>query len=613
MKSLVAAALTLAVVVDAPGARAESAYPTHEIISQRLGLLAAQRPDLVRVEPFGNPLQLHLLTLTHLGGEARSNQPALLVVSGLEPNDLTGPLSVVAAAELLAAQSLTNEATRRALESVSVLFLPLAIPGKSPWLNHPRDERSTLNTPAVDDDHDGRFDEDGPEDLNGDGLITSMRVEDPAGEFILDPTDGRLLIRADRTRGEVGAWRLLEEGRDNDGDEAWNEDGPGGVNPNRNFPANYRFFAAEAGTHPMSDAATRALADFVINRPNIAAVLTLGGADNLSQAPKGEAGGKRPATAVHETDLPWISELGKAWRKGLGLEKESPGTSPPGTFSDWVYFHRGRLSLAARPWFPAMASDFSKSLTAPTTNAPATNGPSATPSANPTNPTNAAVTAVVADPARAESTSTNLAAARPPESPKKPEPKPEPEKRNEEDRAYLRWLDTNAPSAFVRWQRVEHPDFPGRRVEVGGFAPWSRTHPPESLVESLARKQAGFVVDLAGKLPRIGIRRTDVKARGKGIFEIRAEVENLGWLPTVLAHGETTGEVNPTRVTLALDDNRILSGTRTQRLGPIPGSGGMREVRWVVLAGDARDLEIEVITALAGRARTRVSLPEEAR
>jgi hypothetical protein len=608
VKSLVAAALSLAVVVDVPRARAESIYPSHAQITERLGLLAAQRPDLARIESFGPGLQQHSLTLTRrLSGEARTQQPALLVVSGLEPNDLAGPVAVVTAAETLAAQSLTNEATRRVLESVSVIFLPLAIPGESPWLRRPRDERSTLNTPAVDEDHDGRLDEDGPEDLNGDGLITSMRVEDPAGEFILDPTDDRLLIKADRTRGEVGAWRLLEEGRDSDGDEAWNEDGPGGVNPNRNFPANFRFFATDAGTHPMSEAATRALADLVIALPNIAAVLTLGAADNLSQAPKGEPGGKRPATTVHETDLPWITELGKAWRKALGLEKESPGSSPPGTFSDWVYFHRGRLSLAARPWFPALAADFTRSLAATNTNSPGTNTAQAT---NATTTTNA-TTSSVSGPVKSEAATTNAVSAPTPESPKKPDAKPEPEKRNEEDRAYLRWLDTNAPSGFVRWQRVDHPDFPGRRVEVGGFAPWSKTNPPESLVESLARRQAAFVVDLAGKLPRIGIRRTEAKARGKGVFEIRAEVENLGWLPTVLAHGETTREVNPTRVTLGLEDSKILSGTRTQRLGPIPGSGGMREVRWVVLAGDTRELEIEVVTTLAGRAKTRVSLPEE--
>ena len=35
------------------------------------------------------------------------------------------------------------------------------------------------NLTPFDDDNDGRLDEDPPEDLNGDGLITVMRVQDP--------------------------------------------------------------------------------------------------------------------------------------------------------------------------------------------------------------------------------------------------------------------------------------------------------------------------------------------------------------------------------------------------------------------------------------------------
>ena len=35
------------------------------------------------------------------------------------------------------------------------------------------------------------MDEDGPEDLNKDGVITVMRVKDPAGDYMIDPDDPR--------------------------------------------------------------------------------------------------------------------------------------------------------------------------------------------------------------------------------------------------------------------------------------------------------------------------------------------------------------------------------------------------------------------------------------
>src|SRR5205085_7544642 len=118
------------------------------------------------------------------------------------------------------------------------------------------------------------------------GLITWMRIQDPEGEYILDPVDPRLMMKADKSKGETGAWKLLTEGRDDDHDGAFNEDGPGGVNFNRNFPYNYKFFTPDAGINQVSEIETRVLADFVVDHPNIAIVFTFGAADNLVQTPK---------------------------------------------------------------------------------------------------------------------------------------------------------------------------------------------------------------------------------------------------------------------------------------------------------------------------------------
>ena len=60
----------------------------------------------------------------------------------------------------------------------------------------PEDEQDGRVQELHDDDRDGATDEDGAEDLNGDGLITTMRVQDPAGEWMMDPVDGFLMRRA---------------------------------------------------------------------------------------------------------------------------------------------------------------------------------------------------------------------------------------------------------------------------------------------------------------------------------------------------------------------------------------------------------------------------------
>ena len=65
-------------------------------------------------------------------------------------------------------------------------------------------------------------------------------------------------------------------------------------------------------------------------------------------------------TAIDEDDAGYYKAFGELYRKTLGLKKELEGTSHPGTFSDWMYFHRGRLSLAAKSWSPEIAVELSK-------------------------------------------------------------------------------------------------------------------------------------------------------------------------------------------------------------------------------------------------------------
>ena len=141
------------------------------------------------------------------------------------------------------------------------------------------------NARKVDDDNDGRVDEDGPEDLNGDGFISVMRVKDPKGPYMVHPDDARLLRRADAAKGEAGGWSVYWEGIDNDGDGFINEDGPGGVDLNRNFQHRYPYYTPDAGPHMVSEPETRAMMDYILKKKNVAMILTYGASDNLITAP----------------------------------------------------------------------------------------------------------------------------------------------------------------------------------------------------------------------------------------------------------------------------------------------------------------------------------------
>ena len=574
--SLVLVALAL---MGTAGVRAAE-YGDWQSMAQQLAGLAQKDPNLVRVRELAESRGKRKVWLVEVGvgsDQDRNTRPAVLVVAGSEGNDLVGPFTTVSWVERLMNQYRQDPPTAELLKRTTVYVVPCLNPDASErFFTSPKIETGGNNVPR-DDDHDGLIDEDPCEDLNGDGLIMMMRVEDPEGEYVLDPNESRLLLKADPLKGEKGVWKLLPEGIDNDRDKRWNEDGPGGPNFNRNFPHNYEYFAAEAGLRPVSEAETRALADFVVAHPNIGIVLTYGAADNLRQTPKAakSPGRAKPMEAVDEKDAGYYETFGKLYRKAIGLGREMECLSEPGTFGDWMYFQRGRLSLAVRPWDVALARAI---LEPKKEHAPAQDDKKEDASSDPN--------AVKADKKSRKSQ----------------------DKQGEEERLQLKWFDEHAPEAFVSWQAVEHPDFPGRRVEVGGYRPFALTNPPVAMLAGIAAKQGDFLTDLARKLPRIGISKIECRLLADSVYEIQIHVVNTGWLPTALSHGETTQEVYPTRVVLELEPECFLAGAKTTFLPTLAGSGGTAKARYTIHVVNRREVRFQVVSMLAGRVEAAVEL-----
>jgi Zinc carboxypeptidase len=536
-------AICFTLVCGVAGA-SSAVYRDCDSLSKELVRLTRKYPKMVRVHKLAKSSEKRDVLLVEVGTgnqKQRSTRPAILAVAGIEGNDLAGGSILLSWVSQLASGYQDDAEIRRLLDSTTIYALPrLNMDAAESYFAKARYENSVCTAP-VDDDHDGMTDEDSPQDLNGDGLTTWMRVEDEQGEYILDASDSRLLIRANSSKGQIGAWRLLTEGLDDDGDERWNEDGVGGVNFNRNFPYNYKWFAPGSGPHQVSEAETRALADFIIEHRNIGIVITYGAADNLLAADK----------SINKADAAYYGQLSETYRKCMGLKKPLKSVSLPGTFSDWMYFYRGRLSLAVMPWSQTIQLASSNKKTKKS-------------------------------------------------------------KKSNEECDFLAWADKNAPGVFVPWQPFTHPDFPGQRVEIGGYAPFARSNPPESMLGDIIKKQASFLNQIIAKLPRIAFRKIETKHLGKGVYELIIQVENTGYLPTVLAQGRTTREVHQTRLLIDLPKEAFLSGSRITRLPPIGGSGGMVEVRQIIHApSHDKPVEVTVISMLGGTVNTTVKLEQK--
>jgi hypothetical protein len=244
-------------------------------LTQALKSLEKAYPQLVTLQSIGKSVQgrdLWALILNNPKTGPAEQKPGYYVDGNIHGNEIQGTeVALYTVYYLLKNYGKTALATRLLDERVFYV-VPTMNPDSREFFIH---EPSDPNSPRsgwipIDDDRDGAVDEDGPEDLDGDGAITQMRKKDPYGNYKPDPKDPRILLRI--KPGEKGEYALLgEEGIDNDGDGLINEDGPGEYDMNRNFGYNWQpnYVQRGAGPYPFSFPEAKVVADFVIAHPNI--------------------------------------------------------------------------------------------------------------------------------------------------------------------------------------------------------------------------------------------------------------------------------------------------------------------------------------------------------
>jgi hypothetical protein len=467
---------------------------------------------------------------------------------------------------------------------------------------------------------------------------------------MIDPDNDRLMKQADPTKGETGTFTLYWEGTDQDGDGFINEDGPGGVDLNRNFQHAYPYWQGDAGLHMVSEVETRALMDFTISHRNIGAILTFGETDNLVTPPDSRGGladakvpdlpifanasladvfsngafaagggggrgrggfggrggggggtylrgaqlgrnndpssGTRPETTVATQDLVYYTAISDAYKRITGIENVPTHRTPEGAFFQYGYFQYGVPSFSTLGWGLPAAD--------------AGAGARARPAGETETPTPAAggrARAGGAGGARAGGTGgarTGGAGA-------------QASSGSGSGGGLLTALEAAGIDAFVDWTSFQHDDL--GEVEIGGFMPYATTNPPAEQLPELGEKHGEFLVELAGMLPSVRIANTEVTAHGGGIFTVTVEVENTGFLPTSLQHGVRSRSVGPTFVQIQIDDDAILSGAeKTATVGVLAGSGSRGKITWVIRGTEGAQLEIKLHSQKAGRDNSTVTL-----
>jgi len=449
-----------------------------------------------------------------LSNDSPESNPAMAIVGGADGRHILGvELTIRIAEDLLTNRiDLLNKTTFYIFPNMS----PDATAQYFAALKYER-QGNAVNT---DDDRDGVFGEDGFEDLNGDNLITMMRIEDPTGKYKMLEDDNRIMVKANANKGEVGSYKVLTEGLDNDKDGKFNEDGVGGVAFNKNMSYKYPYFSSGSGEHPVSEKENRALLDFLYEQWNIYSIFTFSHANNLSAPLKYNESGakKRVVTSILKKDESLNKYLSERYND-ITKSKDAPSSlAKGGNFFDWSYFHFGKLALGTPGWWA---------------------------------------------------------------------PKPEVDslvKASKNNKVnFLRWSEQKGMNdVFVDWKQIQHPDFPGKKVEVGGIVPFKMTNPPFHMVDSIAKSHADFITEIAKNQPNIQLENIQQEDLGSGITRITVDVHNTGLIPTHTEMGDRSRWLRQINVDIKVGSNQeIISGRKHQLINMISADSSV-QLTWLI-------------------------------
>jgi hypothetical protein len=511
-------------------------YRDHAKLSSDMSNLAKANPSVCEIKTLIKTEGGRDIYVITIGTGDKHKKPGIAVLGGIEGNHLLGRELAAGFAENIIKNASSTE-IKDLLAKVTFYVFPDLSPDASEQFFAKVKYERYWNSQAVDLDRDFLTGEDPFEDLNNDGLITMIRVQDPKGTLTESADDQRVLVAVDIARGEKGKYTVYTEGIDNDDDGSFNEDGEGGVNFNNNWTYNYQEFGRYAGMHAASAPETRAVADFLFDQWNIFATIAFGPQDNLSQqaragnqgqatpaggaASGGGAGLARGAAAATSSTSPIISIartdeavnriVSEKYIATTGVKGTPPNVSSRGNFMEWAYFHYGRYSYSTPGWWPAT------------------------------------------------------------------------ERGRNAEAAFLKYAEeNNLGDVFVPWTEIKHPGFPGQKVEVGGMKPFVMNNPPADKIKEVVASNYKFIIEMAALHPELEITDLKIENTGGDIFRVSLSLRNNGIFPTMSEIGVRNRFVRIPRVTLTLGkEQTLITGAKVEQMRRLEGNSSS-EYSWLV-------------------------------
>ena len=532
-------------------------YYNYEQVGEALRVLHAAYPQLTTLDVVGKSEEgrdIWAMTVNNPKTGAALDKPGVYVDGNIHGNEIQAGEVCLAVLNRLLTGYGQNEQITKLVDRNAYYVIPVVnVDGRYHFFQDANDPSSgrSIRIPK-DDDRDGLIDEDGPDDLDGDGNICMMRRKDPFGMYKTDPEDPRLMIRV--KPGEKGEWTLLgEEGIDNDGDGKVNEDGEGYVDGNRNWGINWAppYVQSGAGDYPFEASGMRAIAKFVMDRPNIIVVFAYH--NNGGMYLRG------PSTKAGEPMNP--SDVGVYDILGKNFEKIVPGYrylvswkdlyATYGDFTDFTDSVLGSYSFVGE----LFVTESESYRPPPKPGASAAQAPDIMDMMNPG---------------------------------------------NDQERERLKFNDNVTQGDLYKpWKPFKHPQFGD--IEIGGWVKMSSRLPHPFMLPDLTHRNASAVLFAAAQTPAITLDVLAPQKAGADLYKIRVRVINGGSIPS-LSYTAVQRKIHP-QDTLKVSGStaKVLAGGRVSGvpIETVAYKPNRPELQFLQVPGDGK-VEFEFLVSGKG-------------
>ena len=488
-------------------------YYAYAELLEHMERLRVAYPEFVEFIDIGQSFEgrpMRVMILTNRATGAHEDKAGMWVDGNVHGNEVQGGEAAVYLAWWLLEHYADNERAKELLDSRVFYILPAQNPdGRDHWFNQANTQSSSrTGTTPTDNDRDGLFDEDDYDDLDGDGEILSMRKQVPMGRGThrLDIDDPRIMIPV--SGKQQGDWIMLgREGIDNDGDGRINEDGLGGYDMNRNWPSDWQpnHIQYGAGDYPFSYPEPAAIGNFIIHRPNIAAVQSFHNSGGMILRGPGDPGVKYPRSDIRAYDaLGAEGELMLPFYKYMIIHADL--YTVHGGFVNWTYEGLGIFSFTNELW-----------------NTPQYWGKDREQNGN-----------------WFSSNTTQQ----------------------------LEFSDSvNLGELFVDWHSYNHPLYGA--IEIGGFKRQHGRVAPSFMIEEMLHRNAMFCARHAEEIAKVSIEKPEVEDLGDGLYRVSIDLVNSQLMPSRSGMAAENHIGTPDIVELSGEDIQVIAGgTQRDRFHP---------------------------------------------